>query len=72
MTDHELFTQISVAIKTLREKKKLTWQQAADQSGLNRCHYRRIENGKSINIRTLNKLLNFHGISLKEFAEKIK
>lgn len=59
---------IANKIKSLRKEKGYTSAEIfAYENGLNRVSYWRVENGFNITIKTLLKILDIHGISLRDF-----
>lgn len=68
MTDLEL--QISQSLIRLRKKRNRNIQQIADEAGLDRSHYARIEKGKGITLKTLKKILDVHELTFKQFSEQ--
>lgn len=58
-----------VALKDLREQKKMSQEELADKSGISRTTISLIENGNSttIKLRTLQKLAEALGVSVEYF-----
>jgi len=64
----ERLAQIGEHIRLLRKAKTtLSAEDFANEKGFDRVQYSRIENGANITMKTLLKVLDAHGISLKDF-----
>jgi transcriptional regulator with XRE-family HTH domain len=57
ITDSQIIAEIGQRIKIYRIYNNLTQQLLAEQTGINRCTIRDLENGKSINLSSLIPLL---------------
>ena len=63
--DKDLLAEITLGIKTLREKKNITLETFFFDTGI---HLARIEQGKTnITVSTLSQICRYFDISLKEF-----
>lgn len=70
-TDNDVrIKTIASRIKELRKTKGYTSAETfAYEHSLNRVSYWRIENGYNITMKTLLKILDIHGVTLKEFFD---
>lgn len=71
MTDKELNHKISAAVTRLRINNGYSSAlKFAHEVGFCSSHYQRVESGQGITLKTLNKILNAHNLTFKEFAEQ--
>jgi len=60
--------QIGECVRALRKKKtNLSAEDFANEKGFDRVQYSRIEKGANITMKTLLKVVDAHGMSLKDF-----
>ena len=71
MTDKELLFKISGGIKRLRiEKGFKSYMTFAKVAGMHHNQYYRMECGENMTLKTLNKVLNAHNLTFKQFSEQ--
>jgi transcriptional regulator with XRE-family HTH domain len=64
----ELLIKIGMKVKALRLKKKISYEQMAEEIGISRNTYSLLELGKiSFQFSTLLLVLKYHGISVSKF-----
>jgi len=70
----ELFDEIGVKIRELRNKKGISYSKMAEEEiGISRNGYNNIELGKSnFQFLTLLRILKYHNISFFQFVESLK
>ncbi len=71
MTDKDLLYKVSGALRRLRLNAGYTAAaKFANAADINHVNYYRLESGKNMTLTTLNKILQFHNLTFKEFCEK--
>lgn len=66
--EESLAAKVSARLKTLRiEKGYTSYETFAIENNLDRKQYWRIENGSNITLKTLETLLEIHGLTVNEF-----
>lgn len=69
--EEQQLEQIGKALKQLRlDKNHPNYEFLAHEMKMARSQYGPYESGKNMNLHTLLKILNFHGISLTDFCNK--
>lgn len=64
----DILKQIGAKLQSIRKKQKKSYKDLAQEVGLQRNLYNRLENGKiNFQISTLLQILSYHNISLTDF-----
>jgi transcriptional regulator with XRE-family HTH domain len=73
VAENELLKAISLKIKQLRKDKGYkSYETFALDNDLDRKQYWRIEKGANITIKSLQRILDIHGLTFKKFFSDIK
>ena len=67
----DILVRIGEKLKDMRKEKDMSYTEMAEKAGLSKVTYYKLEKGSNFQIRALLLVLDYHGITLKEFFQDI-